>query len=43
VCGPQIYEEGKMLCSFHALKLMCIYGGTNMKRDIDGFRYASSY
>ena len=23
-----------MLCRFHAMKLMCIYGGTNMKKDI---------
>ena len=37
--ASQIYEEGQMLARFHAgFKLMCIYGGTDMKKDINGFR-----
>jgi ATP-dependent RNA helicase MSS116 len=31
--ASQIYEEGQMLCKFHVgFKLMCVFGGTNMKK-----------
>ena len=37
--ASQIYEEGQMVCKFHSgFKLMCIYGGTNMNKDINGFK-----
>jgi ATP-dependent RNA helicase MSS116 len=37
--ASQIYEEAALLCRFHAdMRLMCIFGGTSMNKDISGFR-----